>query len=84
MEEKFGPLEKKDKKMTDINRQEIFQRTSQVQPFRTRKNNEEILEELKVETADEKLRRYKSNRPRHVSRMNSSRVAKIMLNYRPN
>jgi hypothetical protein len=32
------------------------------------KRNEEILEEKKVETADEKLRRYKSNWLRHVTR----------------
>jgi hypothetical protein len=40
-------------------------------------SNDEILEELKV-------RRYNSYRPRHVTRMNSNRVPKITLNYRPN
>jgi hypothetical protein len=30
--------------------------------------NEEILEELKVEPADDKLRRYKSNWLRHVKK----------------
>jgi len=44
------------------------------------KRNEEILEELKAEPADEELRRYKSNRLRHVTRV----MPKIMLNYRPN
>jgi hypothetical protein len=34
------------------------------------KRNEEILEELKVEPVDEKLRRYKSNWLRHATRMN--------------
>jgi len=48
------------------------------------KRNENILEELKVEAVDEKLRRYKSHWLRHVTRMNNIRVPKIMLNYRPN
>jgi len=47
------------------------------------KMNKEILEELKVEPADKKLRRCKSNWV-HVTRMNSSRMQKIMLNYRQN
>jgi hypothetical protein len=46
--------------------------------------NEEILEELKAEPVDEKLRRYKSNLLRYVTRMNSSRMEKIVLNCRPN
>jgi hypothetical protein len=40
--------------------------------------NTEILEELKVEPVDEKLRRYKANRLPYVTRMNK------MLNYRLN
>ena len=36
-----------------------------------------------VETVDVELRKYKSNRPRHVKRMNN-RMPIIMLNYRPN
>jgi hypothetical protein len=47
------------------------------------KRNEEILEELKVEPVDEKLRRCKSNWLQHITRMNN-RVPKILLNYRPN
>jgi len=43
------------------------------------KRNEEILEELKVEPVDEKLRRYKANWLRHVTKMNNK-----MLNYRRN
>jgi len=39
---------------------------------------------VKVEPAEEKLRRYKSNWLGHVARMNSNRMAKIVLNYRPN
>jgi hypothetical protein len=41
------------------------------------------LEELKVKSVDEKLRRYKSNWL-HVTRMNNNRMPKVMLNYRPN
>ena len=49
-----------------------------------RKRNDEILEQLKLEPADEKLRRYKSNWLRHVTRMKSNRISKIILNYGPN
>jgi hypothetical protein len=42
--------------------------------------NEEILEGLKVEPVDEKLRRNKSNWLRRITRMNSNRMSKIMLN----
>ena len=40
------------------------------------RKNEEIWEKLKVETIDEKLRRYKSNWLRHVQRMNSNKMLK--------
>jgi hypothetical protein len=40
------------------------------------------LGELKEERADKKLRRYKSNLLRHLTRMNSCRKAKIMLKCR--
>jgi hypothetical protein len=43
-----------------------------------------ILEGSKVEPVDEKLRRYKSNWLRHVTRMDSNRMIKIMLNCRTN
>jgi hypothetical protein len=46
--------------------------------------NAEVLEELKVETVDEKLRRYKRNCLQHVTRMSKNRMPKIMRNYRPN
>jgi hypothetical protein len=46
--------------------------------------NEEILEELKIEPAGEKLRRYKPNWLQHVTRTNNNRVPQIMLNYTPN
>jgi hypothetical protein len=44
--------------------------------------NKEILEGVKVEPVDEKLRRYTSNWLRHVTRTNN-RMPKIRLNYRP-
>jgi hypothetical protein len=67
-------------------RDEIFQKNSRVHPLGRQKENEELLEELKLEPVDEELRRYKSNWLRHVTRMNKKRnyMAKIMLNYRPN
>jgi hypothetical protein len=45
------------------------------------KPDEEILEHFKVEPVEEKLRRYKSNWLRHVTRTNSNSVPKIMLKY---
>jgi hypothetical protein len=47
------------------------------------KRNEELLEGLKVQPVDEKLRRYISNWLQHVTRMNS-RMPKIRLNYKSN
>jgi organic radical activating enzyme len=57
----LNPSEKIYKKAIEINRDEIFQKTCRLQPFRPQKRNEEILEELKVEPVEEKLRRYKLN-----------------------
>ena len=63
---------------------EFFKRKSGY-PIFDRKMNEGVLEELKVEPAGEKLRRYKSNWLRHAVRMNSKRMPRIMLKYgRPN
>jgi hypothetical protein len=42
------------------------------------------LEELKVKPVDEKLRTYKSNWLRQVTKMNNSRMPNVMLNYRTN
>jgi len=50
----------------------------------TTKRNEEISEELKVEPAEEDLRGYKSNWLQHVTGIDSSRMAKIVLNCRQN
>jgi len=55
METKFGPL--KNKKLRAI-KMKFFRRTGYTL-FDDKRN--EILEELKVELADQKLRRYKSN-----------------------
>jgi hypothetical protein len=42
-----------------------------------------ILEEMKAEPVDEKLRRYKPNWLQHVTSMNN-RMPKIMLNFSSN
>ena len=47
------------------------------------KRNEEIMEEMKIEPADERLGRYKSNFLQHVTRMNNG-MTKILLDYTPN
>ena len=47
------------------------------------KKNEEISEELEVEPVNKKLERYKSNWLQHVTRVNSSRMAKVVLTCRP-
>jgi len=46
--------------------------------------NGDILEELKVETVDESIRKYKRKWLQHVRRMNNNRMTKIMLNYKTN
>ena len=61
----------------------VFGRTA-VHILFDHKRNEDILEELKVEPDDEKLRRYKPNWVRHATGTNSNMMPKIMLNYRSN
>jgi len=61
----------------------FFRRTVEYALF-DHKRNDELLEEVKVVPADEKLKRYKSNSLRHVIRRNNNRIPKIMLNYGPN
>jgi len=60
----------------------FFRRTSRCTVF-DQKRNEGILEELKVAPADEKQRRYKPNRLRHVARMDNNMMPEIMMHYRP-
>jgi hypothetical protein len=48
------------------------------------KMNGEILEEMKVKPVKVKLRRYKSNCLRHVTRMNNNKTPKTIPNYGPN
>ncbi|KAJ4435157.1 hypothetical protein ANN_23733 [Periplaneta americana] len=48
-----------------------------------RKRNEEILEQLEVESVEEKISRYKFNWLDHVRRMENSRIPKIMIQYKP-
>jgi hypothetical protein len=74
---------RKGQKATDSSRDEIFQKNSRCNLF-DHKRNLKILEEMRVEQFEEKIRRWKSNRLRHVTRMNKNRMLKIMLNYRPN
>ena len=62
----------------------FFRRTAGCTLF-DHKRNAEILENLQVESVDEKLRKYKYNWLWHVTRMNNNnRMPRIMLNYRPN
>jgi hypothetical protein len=53
----------------------FFRRTAGYTIFE-RKRNKEILEELTVEADEEKVRRYKSKRLRHVTRMNNKKIQK--------
>jgi len=62
--------------------EEIFFRRTAGHIVFDQKWNEEFLEEFKAEPADEKLRRYETNWPRHVIRMYSNRMLKITLTCR--
>jgi len=76
-------LTKKDNKWSTSINTAFFRRTDVYTLFRPLRN-EEMLEEFKVEPFDKILKRYKSNLLRYVTRKTSSRMSKIMLNYRPN
>ena len=60
----------------------FFRRTARYTLF-DHKRNEEILEELTVESVNQKLRRYKSNWLRLVTRMDNNTMPNVMLNYMP-
>jgi 3-phenylpropionate/cinnamic acid dioxygenase small subunit len=68
---KFGPLEKKDKKINI--EMEIFRRTDE-NALLDHKRNEKILEELKVQQFEQKLCRYKTNWLRHKTKTNKNTV----------
>jgi hypothetical protein len=70
------------RKTIDNDRNEIFQKKSRYATF-DHNSNEELLEELKEEPVDQRLRKYKSNWLSHVTRINN-KMPKIMLNYIPN
>ncbi|KAJ4434386.1 hypothetical protein ANN_22946 [Periplaneta americana] len=63
------------------NGNEIFRRTAGY-TLLDRKRNEEILEQLEVESVEEKISRYKFNWLDHVRRMENSRIPKIMMQYK--
>jgi hypothetical protein len=60
----------------------FFRRTIGYTLFDHKRN--ELLEQLKFQPVDKKLRRYKSNWLQHVIRMNKNRMPKIMLNHGSN
>jgi hypothetical protein len=68
MEAKFGPINKKFKNNC-VNRDENFQKKS----LFAHKNNEVVLEDMKVEPVDQKLRTYKSNWLGNVTRINRTK-----------
>jgi len=81
MEAKFGPLEKKDKKRLASIEMKIFRGTAATTVLATKEMK--ILEDPKVKPVNEKLKIYKSKWLGHVTIMNSSSMAKIVLNCRP-
>jgi hypothetical protein len=68
-------LRQKDKKRLTPIEIKFFRRTGGYTLF-DQEINEKILEELKAEPIDKKLRRYKPNCLQHVTRMNNSRMTK--------
>ena len=83
MKAKFLPLEKMDANRLTSFAMKFFQRTAGCTRFDHRRDAK-MLEELKAEPVDEIRRRYKSDWPRHITRMSISRFPKIMLICRPN
>ena len=83
MKAKFWPLEKEIKKRLTSIEMKFFRRTAGC-TLSDHNREEEVLEELKVEPAGKETGRHKSNWLRHVTTVDSSRMANIKLNCRPN
>jgi hypothetical protein len=60
----------------------VFRRTAG-DTLNVHRRNKEILEEVKVEPVDDKLRRHKSNWLRYETIMNISKMPTVMLNCKP-
>lgn len=75
-------LKKKDMNRIKATEMKFFRRTAGY-TLLDRKRNEEILEQLEVESVEEKISRYKFNWLDHVRRMENSRIPKIMMQYKP-
>ncbi|KAJ4434368.1 hypothetical protein ANN_22927 [Periplaneta americana] len=75
-------LKKKDMNRIKATEMKFFRRTAGY-TLLDRKRNEEILEQLEVESVEEKITRYKFNWLDHVRRMENSRIPKIMMQYKP-
>jgi hypothetical protein len=80
MEAKFGPLEKKDQKRLARIKKTFFIIAGCT--LCGHKRYEKFLKDLKVESVDDKLRTYKSNWLRHVTRMKSSMMPTVIPNYK--
>ena len=85
MEAKFGLLKKKRYKRLESIEMKFFRKTAGYTLF-DHERIEDIFEKLEVEPVDKKLRRYKPNWLRHVTRMKRKKYEqkKIVQNYRPN
>ncbi|KAJ4441716.1 hypothetical protein ANN_11574 [Periplaneta americana] len=75
-------IKEKRREQNQSNGNEILRRTAGY-TLLDRKRNEEILEQLEVESVEEKISRYKFNWLDHVRRMENSRIPKIMMQYKP-
>ena len=83
IEAKFWPLKKRVKHYRHHSRWN-FSEEQPVTPLFDHKWMKKFWKSLTVEPADKKLRRYKSDWLWHVTRTNSNRMLKIMLNCRLN
>jgi hypothetical protein len=83
MDAQFGPFVKKDGNVWHRSRCNLSEEQQPVHTFWSHKERR-ILNELKVEADGDKLSRYKTYWLRHVTRRNSSRMARTVLNGKPN